>query len=200
MLASLSRRVGSAKSPSSVKVLCAWETGSSASSTAAPMVWQHLVCVVRPAGHEAHWELPCAFAGSAMASAGGVGLLGAPPGQTTAPRRMAVAGAALELAASHRMEHRLGLIGEVYRTGRAGAVLRASRALTAAGAVGALFGRRSRLAGGMSGVLLNAGAASLRYAVFTAGVTSAKDPKYTVAPQRQRLDARAQDAETTATS
>jgi len=40
----------------------------------------------------------------------------------------------------------------------------------------------------LSGVALLAGSALTRFGVFEAGVTSAKDPKYTVVPQRERLD------------
>lgn len=35
-----------------------------------------------------------------------------------------------------------------------------------------------------------AGAATERWAVFEAGFQSARDPKYTVMPQRERLEAR----------
>jgi hypothetical protein len=41
-----------------------------------------------------------------------------------------------------------------------------------------------------AGVLLNSGAALTRFGVYEAGMISAKDPKYTVVPQRERLDAR----------
>lgn len=154
-----------------------------------------------PVWHEAHRELPFVFAGSSLASAGGAALAVAPIGTAKASRRMAVAGAVLEVAASRRMEDRLGPIGAVYKKGRAGTAMRASRAVTLVGAASALISTRSRVAGAVSGVLLNAGAATLRYAVFAAGTASAEDPEYTVVPQRQRLEARAQDAAgTTATS
>ncbi|MPZ64610.1 MAG: polysulfide reductase [Pseudonocardiaceae bacterium] len=141
-----------------------------------------------PAWHEAHPQLPVVFAGSALASAGGVGLLaGAEAGPA---RRMAVLGAAVELGATELMERSIGLPGEAYRTGRAATVLRAARALTAAGGVGALLGMRhpgSRVTSVLSGLLLNAGAATTRYGIFEAGMQSARDPKFTVVPQRQRL-------------
>jgi hypothetical protein len=141
-----------------------------------------------PAWHEAYRELPVVFAGSAVASAGGLGLLaGAGAGPA---RRMAVLGAAVELGATEVMERSIGLPGEAYRTGRAGTLLRVARALTAAGGLGALLGRRSRLVSALSGLLLNAGAITTRFGVFEAGMQSARDPKYTVVPQRQRLQER----------
>ncbi|MEY8037912.1 NrfD/PsrC family molybdoenzyme membrane anchor subunit [Saccharopolyspora cebuensis] len=139
-----------------------------------------------PGWHEPFRELPYVFAGSAVASAGAVGMLAAPAREAAPARRMAVAGAALELAASHRMEHRDEVIGEVYRTGRAGTVLRAAKALTVAGAVGAVFARRSRVAAVAAGVCLSAAGAATRYGVFEAGRQSARDPRYTVVPQRRR--------------
>ena len=39
-----------------------------------------------------------------------------------------------------------------------------------------------------SGLALLAGSACTRFGVFAAGVASAEDPKYTVVPQRERLD------------
>ncbi len=140
-----------------------------------------------PSWHEAHPHLPFVFAGSALASGAGVGLIGAPTAQAGPARRMAVAGAALELAASHRLEHGLGLVSEPYRTGKAGRLLRAARVLTAVGAVGALLGGRSRVVSALAGAALLGGSLATRFGVFEAGVASAKDPKYTVVPQRERI-------------
>lgn len=138
-----------------------------------------------PAWHEAHPHLPVVFAGSALASAGGAGLLAG--SQAGPARRMAVLGAAVELGATAVMERSIGLPGETYRTGRAGTLLRTARALTAAGGLGALLGRRSRVLSALAGLLLNAGAATTRFGIFEAGMQSARDPRYTVVPQRQRL-------------
>jgi hypothetical protein len=142
-----------------------------------------------PSWHEAYPELPFVFAGSALASAAGVGLLAGPPGETGPARRLAVAGAAIELAGAHSVETRLGLLSEPYRTGRAGRLLRAGRALTAAGLAGAVLGRRSRLVSALSGAALLAAAVATRFGIFFGGVASAKDPRYTVEPQRARLAA-----------
>jgi hypothetical protein len=141
-----------------------------------------------PSWHEAYPELPFIFAGSAMASGAGVGLIAAPLDETGPARRLAVAGAALELAGSQRIERRLGLLSEPYRTGRAGRLLRTGRALTTAGVVGALLGRRSKVMSVLSGAALLAASVATRFGIFDGGVASAKDPKYTVVPQRDRLD------------
>ncbi|QGN48765.1 NrfD/PsrC family molybdoenzyme membrane anchor subunit [Micromonospora sp. WMMD558] len=140
-----------------------------------------------PSWHEAYPELPVIFAGSALASGAGVGLVAAPPHEAGPARRLAVAGAALELYGSHRVETRLGLLSEPYTTGRPGRLLRAARALTVAGAAGALLGRRSRIASVASGVALLAGSVATRFGIFYGGVASARDPKYTVVPQRERV-------------
>ena len=42
-----------------------------------------------------------------------------------------------------------------------------------------------------AGALLAAGVPLARFGVFEAGMASARDPKYTVVPQRERLAARA---------
>ncbi|OKI85186.1 NrfD/PsrC family molybdoenzyme membrane anchor subunit [Micromonospora sp. CB01531] len=139
-----------------------------------------------PSWHDAYPELPIIFAGSALASGAGVGLLAAPTAQAGPARRLAVAGAALELWGSHRVENRLGLLSEPYATGTPGRLLRAGRALTAAGVAGALVGRRSRLLSGLSGGALLAAAVCTRFGIFHGGVASARDPKYTVLPQRER--------------
>jgi hypothetical protein len=141
-----------------------------------------------PSWHEAYPELPFVFAGSALASASGVGLLAAPPAETAPARRLALAGAAVELAASRSIETRLGLLSEPYRQGRPGRLLRISRALTVAGGLGALLGGRSRLVSALSGAALLAASAATRFGVYQGGVASMTDPRYTVVPQRQRLD------------
>ncbi|WP_433650772.1 NrfD/PsrC family molybdoenzyme membrane anchor subunit [Micromonospora zamorensis] len=143
-----------------------------------------------PSWHEAYPELPVIFAGSALASGAGVGLLAAPPAQAGPARRMAVAGAALELYGAHRVETRLGLLSEPYRQGSPGRLLRAGRMLTAGGVAGALLGRRSRLVGALSGAALLAASVVTRFGIFYGGVASARDPRYTVVPQRERADAR----------
>jgi Polysulphide reductase, NrfD len=137
-----------------------------------------------PPWHAAYPELPFVFAGSALASAAGVGLIAAPLDEAGPARRMAVAGAAMELTAATRVERTKGLLSEPYRQGRAGRLLRAGRALTASGAAGAWLGRHSRLVSAVSGAALLVGAALTRFGIFQGGVASTKDPRYVVEPQR----------------
>ncbi|WP_422749934.1 NrfD/PsrC family molybdoenzyme membrane anchor subunit [Mycobacterium sp. WMMD1722] len=145
-----------------------------------------------PAWREAHPYLPFVFAGSAAASGAGLGLLLAPVDECGPARRMAVTGATLEVAASRAMEHRIGLAGEAYTTGRPHRLRQASELLTVAGAVGAVVSGGRRWAVAASGAALLAGSALQRFGIFEAGVASTKDPKYVVVPQRERLNARAE--------
>ena len=141
-----------------------------------------------PSWHAAYPELPFVFAGSALSAAAGAALLGAPVSETGPVRRLAVLGSALELAASRRVEQRLGLEGEPYREGKAGSQLQAAKALTAVGAIGAVLGAdRSRAVAAASGAALVAASVLTRFAIFDAGVASTEDPKYVVEPQRDRL-------------
>lgn len=140
-----------------------------------------------PAWHGAYRQLPFAFAGSALGSGGGLGLIAAPPAQAGPARGMVVLGTVLEVAAERRMGTRLGLVGEPYHRGRSGRILRAGRLLAVAGALAAMAGRRSRPASAAAGVALLAGSVVTRWGVFEAGRVSAADPVYTVAPQRERL-------------
>ncbi|MFI6789713.1 NrfD/PsrC family molybdoenzyme membrane anchor subunit [Nonomuraea sp. NPDC050383] len=142
-----------------------------------------------PAWHEAYRELPFLFAGSAMAAAGGVAMLATPRAQAGAARAVAALGAAVETVAGEVMQRRLGLVGEPYRLGRAGRLLRAARMLTAGGGLLAAVAGRSRTLTTLSGLALTAGSLCTRFGVLEAGRTSAADPKYTVVPQRERLDA-----------
>jgi hypothetical protein len=143
-----------------------------------------------PSWHEAYPHLPFVFAGSASAAASGVGLIAAPLDETGPVRRLAVAGAALEMAAMSKVGNSMGLVSEPYNLGRQGRMLRAARTLTAAGAVGALVSRRSRVLSALSGTALFVGSVLTRFGIFEAGKASAQDPKYTVVPQRQRLEER----------
>jgi hypothetical protein len=143
-----------------------------------------------PSWHEPHDELPFLFAGSAMAAGGGVTMALAPVAEASPARRVAVAGAVIELAAAHKVENGHGLVSEPYHLGKAGKLLRAAKACTASGAGLAVVAGRSRLGAIASGALLAAGSALTRFGVFEAGLQSAKDPKYTVIPQKERKAAR----------
>jgi hypothetical protein len=144
-----------------------------------------------PVWHEGRRELPFAFAGSAAASAGAAATMLTPAEDAGPARRLAIGGAVAESVATTVMERHLGELGEPYRGGAVGRLTKAAKGLAVGGAALVAVGaRRSRpivIAG--SGMLL---ASSLceRWAVFRAGFRSAEDPKYTVRPQRARVDRR----------
>ena len=141
-----------------------------------------------PVWHEARKELPWLFGASAVASAGAATAIFLPPEESGPARRLAVAGAVVELGVMKAMRQRLGFIGEVYEQDTAGKLARTSKALTAAGAaLLATRGRRSRGAALTGSALVLAGELALRWSVFRAGFQSARDPRYTVIPQKQRL-------------
>ena len=154
------------------------DTAEAAAALLAPVLATYTAVLIAdtavPAWHDAWRELPFVFAGSALASSGGIATLCS---DSAAARRTAVAGAALELGAAQAMERRLG--GRAPRS-------RLSKLATAATlSGGALSLRRTTAKPGA--ILLLAGAAAQRFAIFHAGADSARDPSATIDPQRQRL-------------
>lgn len=148
-----------------------------------------------PTWHAAHPQLPVLFAGSAAAASAGTSLIFTPVAQAGPARRLAVGGAAADLAAATWMERSTGLAGETLRQGRGGTLLRAARVLTATGAaLVTVAGRRHRVVAAAGGAALVAGSVCTRFGVFYAGVASTTDPKYVVVPQRERLAERARSA------
>jgi formate-dependent nitrite reductase membrane component NrfD len=143
-----------------------------------------------PSWHAAGTELPIVFGASGMAAGGGITMALSPVAEAAPARKMAVAGAAIELAVMQRVESGHGIVSEPYHEGKAGKLLKAAKACTVGGAGLTLLAGRSRLGAIAAGALLAAGSALTRFGVFDAGVASAKDPKYTVVPQRERLAAR----------
>ncbi|MEO8749638.1 MAG: polysulfide reductase, partial [Allobranchiibius sp.] len=114
----------------------------------------------------------------------------APVAQTGPAQRLALGGAALELVMTETMTRNAGLVSETFGQDRAGALMRAAKIATIAGAVGAtVFGRRSRWGSAVSGAALLAGSALTRFGIFEAGRASTLDPKYVVLPQRERMEA-----------
>jgi hypothetical protein len=143
-----------------------------------------------PSWHAAHKELPFVFGASGMAAGGGLTMALSPIEEAGPSRKMAVAGAVVELAAMHRVETEFGIVSEPYHEGKAGKLLRAAKSCTAAGAALTVVAGRRRAGAVAAGALLAAGSLLTRFGVFEAGMASAKDPKYTVVPQRERLAAR----------
>jgi hypothetical protein len=141
-----------------------------------------------PAWHDGHREMPFVFVASGAMAAGGLGLATAPGAQQGLPRRVAVLGTVAELATSELMERRMGMVGEPYKKGRAGRRMNVGKALAVAGVSVTLLGRRSRVLGALGGSTLVLASAFTRFGIFEAGMASSRDPKYTVQPQRERLE------------
>jgi hypothetical protein len=141
-----------------------------------------------PIWHEARHELPSVFAASSAASAGAAALLLAGSEPAEPARRLALAGAAGELAATTVMEQRLGELAEPYHVGRSGMLAKAAKASTGGGAILVGAGKRRPALAKLGAWLLLAGSMLQRWAVFEAGKVSARDPKYTVMPQRRRIE------------
>jgi formate-dependent nitrite reductase membrane component NrfD len=165
-----------------------------------------LICdTAVPAWHAGYREMPYVFAGSAASAAGGLGLLATRPADAEPARNLAVLGATVELIAKRQLIRRLagsegpsseepgseGLsLAEPYEVGRTGTILRLAEYLTAGALAGAVLGRRSRAISALSGASLVAASAMTRFGIFEAGMASARDPKYTIVPQRRRSNFR----------
>jgi formate-dependent nitrite reductase membrane component NrfD len=153
-----------------------------------------------PAWHAGYREMPYVFAGSAASAAGGLGLLATHPADAEPARNLAVLGATVELIAKRQLIRRLAgskgsgsdgagsdgvSLAEPYEAGTMGAILRVAEFLTAGALAGAVLGGRSRAASALAGGSLLAASAMTRFGVFEAGMASAREPKYTIVPQRR---------------
>jgi len=151
-----------------------------------------------PAWHDGYPEMPFVFTGSAAMAAGGLGLLAAPTDESGPARNLALAGQIMEMAAFERMTRRLGMVAEPYHRGRGGVYIRIGQVLGGLGATGAALtatpavpaGTARRIVAAASGAALTGASVATRWGVFHAGMASARDPKYTVVPQRERLNER----------
>ena len=139
-----------------------------------------------PVWHEARVALPFEFSGSSAAAAGGLAMITLGSERSSAVRRFAALGAAMELTAAKVSHRRLGPLSSAYREGTAGRIEIAGSVLALGGGITALAAGGSRAARIAAGTMLLGGALSKRWAVFEAGKRSAADPSHTVAPQRRR--------------
>lgn len=165
---------------------------TAAAALLAPAVASYTAVLVSdtavPAWHEARAEMPFLFVASAASAGAGLGLAVAGDGEDGPVRRLAALGAAGELVAGQLLEQRLEpVVRRPYTSGKAGALLKVSKALAVAGGAGALLGGRSRAVRIAAGAALLAASACTRFGVFYAGIESAKDPAATIEPQKARL-------------
>jgi hypothetical protein len=143
-----------------------------------------------PVWHNARNMLPALFGAGAAASAGAAATILTPVRDAAPARRLAIIGAAAELVATNVMEQKLGSLAEPYHEGPSGTLARTAKVLTAVGAMAiGGWGHQRRSAAVLGGAALLGGALAERFAVFRAGFASAKDPKFTVGPQRERVEA-----------
>lgn len=144
-----------------------------------------------PTWNAAHEDLPFVFVSSASLAASGLAMVTTPVAEAGPARRLAVLGVLGDLAAMKYMERRMDPVAaEPLHHGGPGKLLRWSERLVIAGGVGALLGGRHRGVAALSGLALMAASALTRFGVFEAGLDSARDPRYTIEPQKRRLAAR----------
>jgi formate-dependent nitrite reductase membrane component NrfD len=134
-------------------------------------------------------SLPLLFMSSAVASAASVlELLDLTEREARIVRRYGIAGRVGELAAGLMVEHdasEVERVGEPLKRGVAGALWRASKALTAASLALSLVPGRSKAPRKAAALLGTAGSLATRFAIFRAGKESAADPVATFRHQRE---------------
>jgi formate-dependent nitrite reductase membrane component NrfD len=144
-----------------------------------------------PTWNAAHQELPFVFVSSATLASAGLAMVTTPVEEASPARKLAVLGVIGDVVATRVMEHRMDPVAaEPLHEGKAGAMLAWSERLAVAGGLGTLLAGRSRAVAAASGLALLAASALTRFGVFEAGLFSAKDPRYTIEPQKNRLAAR----------
>jgi hypothetical protein len=168
--------------------------GLEAAALAAPLAVYTAVLLTdtaTPTWNAAHKDLPFVFVSSASLAAAGLAMVTTPAAEAGPARSLAVLGVIGDLTAMRAMEHRMDPIAaEPLHHGTPGQMLRWSERLLVAGGLGTLLGGRNRVAAAASGLALMAASALTRFGVFEAGIESARDPRYTVEPQKHRLAAR----------
>ncbi|WP_298444843.1 NrfD/PsrC family molybdoenzyme membrane anchor subunit [Gordonia sp. (in: high G+C Gram-positive bacteria)] len=141
-----------------------------------------------PTWNDAREYLPFVFVSSASLAAGGLGMITTPVADAGPARALAVLGSACELTASELMERTMDPVAaEPLHHGTPGELLKWSKRLALAGGLGALLGGRNRTIAALSGLSLLTASALTRFGILHAGLEAAKNPRYVVVPQRNRL-------------
>jgi formate-dependent nitrite reductase membrane component NrfD len=144
-----------------------------------------------PTWNHARDELPFVFVSSASLASAGLAMVTTPVAEAAPARKLAMIGVVGDLVATRVMHKRMDPVAaEPLHEGRSGTMLRLSEALAVAGGIGTLLGGRRRPVAAAAGLALLAASALTRFGVFEAGIHSAKDPRYTIEPQKRRLAAR----------
>lgn len=135
--------------------------------------------------------LPHLFIGTSVSGLSALfGLMPLAERERTIVERFGVAGKVVDLVAMQAMEIQAGEVEPVglpLQEGVSGALWKTARALTAASLVLSVLPGRSRARRVATGLLGTAGALALRFAVFQAGKTSARDPRATFRRQRENF-------------
>ncbi len=144
-----------------------------------------------PTWNHARDELPFVFVSSASLAAGGLAMITTPVAEAAPARKLAVLGVIGDVVATQVMHRRMDPVAaEPLHEGRPGALLGLSEGLAVAGGIAVLLGGRRRPVAVAAGLSLLAASALTRFGIFEAGIRSAKDPRYTIEPQKRRLAAR----------
>lgn len=144
-----------------------------------------------PTWNDARDELPFVFVSSASLASAGLAMVTTPVAETAPARKLAVLGVIGDLVATQVMRRRMDpVVAEPLHDGRSGMLLELSERLAIAGGLGTLLSGNRRSIEIAAGLSLLAASALTRFGVFYAGIRSAKDPRYTIEPQKRRLAAR----------
>jgi hypothetical protein len=144
-----------------------------------------------PTWNGTHRDLPFVFVSSASLASGGLAMVTTPVDEAGPARTLATLGVVGDVVATRLMERRMDpTLVEPLHHGTPGTLMRWSERLAVAGGLGTLLGGRRRSVAVASGLALLAASALTRFGVFEAGLESAKDPRYTIEPQKRRLAAR----------
>lgn len=143
-----------------------------------------------PVWRAMHTSLPWLFAASAVTGATALlDLMDLNEAEERAVTRLGVAAKAAELAAATAVEREASTVGRVgapLHDGLSGALWKAAKAATAASLAISLMPGRTRWKRTAAGALATSGAVATRFAIWRAGVASARDPRATFEQQRAR--------------
>ena len=141
-----------------------------------------------PSWNGAKRTLPFLFASSATLAASGMSMIMSPVRENGPVRNLALVGVAGDLISLKLMKKEMHpLEWEPLDSGKAGKKMHLAHTLLLTGAGLSLFARKHRAVAVASGACLAAASALTRFGILDAGFASAKDPKYTVIPQKDRL-------------
>ncbi|GAA3603166.1 polysulfide reductase NrfD [Marihabitans asiaticum] len=144
-----------------------------------------------PTWNAMHRDLPFVFVSSATLAAAGLAMVTTPTRETAPVRALAVIGVVGDVVAMRLTEARMDPVAaEPLHQGHPGQLMRWAERLAVGGGLGALLLGSNRAGAILTGLALLGASAATRVGVFEAGIASAKDPRYTVLPQRRRLEAR----------